>query len=208
MGKYGAQTRLHETALRLFAERGVNQLTVSELAEAAGVARGTVYNNLESPETLFEEVAARLSAEMDDRITSSFDAVADPARRLANGIRFYVRRAHEEPHWGRFIVRFAFTNQSLQALWTGPPASDLRNGLEAGRYRIREDQVRTVLGLIAGATVGAMHLVLDGHKTWREAGSDAAEFVLRALGVAAREARALATAELPPLPAAAEAASA
>jgi hypothetical protein len=43
--------------------------------------------------------------------------------------------------------------------------------------------------------------VLEGHKTWRAAGSDAAVFVLRALGVAADEARAIAQVELPPLPA-------
>ena len=55
-----AETRIHDAALRIFAEKGVTQLTVSELAEEAGVARGTVYNNLGSTDALFEEVAAGL----------------------------------------------------------------------------------------------------------------------------------------------------
>jgi hypothetical protein len=45
-----------------------------------------------------------------------------------------------------------------------------------------------------------MWLVLEGRKSWREAGSDAAELMLRSIGVTAEEARALATIELPPLP--------
>src|SRR5664279_4428240 len=90
-----AETRIHDAALRIFAEKGVTQLTVSELAEEAGVARGTVYNNLGSTDALFEEVAAGLANEMHRRVVSSFAEIDDPAQRLANGIRFFVRRAHE-----------------------------------------------------------------------------------------------------------------
>ena len=53
-----AQQRIHAAALKLFAERGVTQVNVSDLAQAAGVARGTIYNNLSNPDGLFEEVAA------------------------------------------------------------------------------------------------------------------------------------------------------
>lgn len=195
-----AQQRIHRAALQLFAERGVTQVNVSDLAQAAGVARGTIYNNLSQPEALFENVAAELAAEMDRRVTSSFTLTLDPAARLANGIRFYVRRAHEEPHWGRFLCRFAFNNASLQKLWGGPPVADVLAGLQKGRYRFRPEQLHTVVTLIAGSVLGAIFLVLDGHKTWREAGSDAAELVLIAMGIAPGEARTLATTDLPPLP--------
>lgn len=195
-----AETRIHDAALRIFAEKGVTQLTVSELAEEAGVARGTVYNNLGSTDALFEEVAAGLADEMHRRVVSSFAEIDDPAHRLANGIRFFVRRAHEEPVWGRFIIRYAFSNDSLRAMWVGPPASDLRRGQEQKRYRIDPDQLQSALGMITGATLSAMLLVVEGHKTWRASGADTAELVLRALGVAPREARKIANLELPPLP--------
>jgi len=42
--------------------------------------------------------------------------------------------------------------------------------------------------------------VLDGRGTWRDIGSDCAELMLVALGLARDEARALARSELPPLP--------
>jgi AcrR family transcriptional regulator len=195
-----AETRIHDAALRIFVEKGVTQLTVSELAEEAGVARGTIYNNLGSTDALFEEVAAELADEMHRRVVSSFAGIDDPAHRLANGIRFFVRRAHEEPVWGRFIIRYAFSNDSLRTMWVGPPASDLRRGQEQKRYRIDPDQLQSALGMITGSTLSAMLLVIEGHKTWRASGADTAELVLRALGVAPREARKIANFELPPLP--------
>lgn len=197
-----AQQRIHKAALQLFAERGVTQVSVSELAEAAGVARGTIYNNLKQPEALFESVATELAAEMDRRIQqlfSTFATVEDPAVRLATGIRLWIRRAHAEPHWARFLTRFAFSNASLQSMWSGPPVVDLMRGIEQGRYTCRLEQLPSVVAMIAGSVLGAIFLVLEGHRTWRDASMDTVELLLVALGVPREEARALASAELPAL---------
>jgi AcrR family transcriptional regulator len=186
--------------MRLFAERGVTQVTVSDLAEAAGVARGTVYNNLASPDSLFEDVATRLTTEMEARIAAGSAGTLDPAQRLADGIRFFVRRAHEDPLWGRFLVRFGATTPTLRGLLEGAPTQDLRQGVEEGRFDLRPDQLASAVTVMSGSVLAAMSLVLEGHRTWRDAGSDTAELVLRALGRPADEARTLATTDLPPLP--------
>jgi AcrR family transcriptional regulator len=195
-----AQARIYDAAMRIFARRGTTQANVSELAQAAGIARGTIYNNVSNPDSLFEEVATALGNEMHARILASFEAMEDPAYRLACGMRFFVRRAHEEPQWGRFIVRFAFSTASLRAMLSGPPAHDLQSGLRKGRYSFRAAQLPSVIALVGATTLAAMSLVLNGDRTWREAGSDGAEFMLRSIGVTPQEARALATTQLPPLP--------
>lgn len=195
-----AQRRLHKAALQLFAERGVSQINVSELAQAAGMARGTVYNNLPDLDGLFSDVATQLSSEMSERIAVGVRQLEDPAHRLADGIRFFARRAHEEPHWGRFICRFALSGALLQDIWTGQPAKDLREGLDRGRFHFQREQLLSVFALLAGGVLGSIFLVLEGQKTWREAGSDAAEFFLVAIGVPRDEARVLASNELPALP--------
>lgn len=193
------QKRIHQAALQLFAEKSVGEISVSELAQLAGVARGTVYNNLHSVDSLFEEIAGELSQEMNQRVVNSAAEGMDPVLRLANGIRFYVRRAHEEPQWGHFIVRYAASNNLLQELWNGQPVQDVLNGIAHSRYLLRPEQLSTAMALIGGAVMAAALLVMQGHKTWREAGSETAEFILRALGVAADEAMRLANLELPPL---------
>jgi len=192
-----AQRRLQRAALQLFAERGVTRVTVSELAEVAGMARGTVYNNVSDPDALFSQVAAQLSAEMTERIESSEGQTQDPARKLSNGIRYFTKRAHDEPQWGRFICRFALGTESLKEIWTGQAVKDLLDGVGKGRYVFQQEQLASVVALIMGAVLGSITLVLDGRKTWRDAGSDAAEFVLAAIGVPREEARALARSELP-----------
>lgn len=194
-----AQKRIHQAALKLFAEKGSSEISVSALATAAGVARGTIYNNLESPEHLFQQVAAQLAEEMAERAAASFGDTQDAALRISIGIRLYVRRAHEEPHWGRFLLAFGYTNDSLRKIWSGPPMQDLMLGLQTGRFTLRPDQALSGLGAIAGMTLSAILGVVEGLRTWRDGGSDAAEMALRALGVPAAEAREIASRELPPL---------
>lgn len=198
--KNPARQRIYAAALRLFAEKGATQIGVSELATAAGVARGTIYNNLNDADALFEEVALQLIDEMTERLMRCFVNVDDPAARMAIGVRHYVRRTHEEPDWGRFITRFAFSNRAMQGLWQAGPGENLTEGLNSGRYMLGVRQLRIVLGMVTGGVVTAMTSVLDGETTWRDAAGDTAELVLVLLGIGADEARRLATIELPPLP--------
>ncbi len=195
-----AQIRIYEAAVRVFAESGATQTSVSELAQAAGVARGTIYNNVADLDSLFEDVAAALANEMHERVLASFQDIEDPAHRLARGIRLFVRRGHEEPHWGRFIARFGLASATLRGMISGQPARDLKEGLARGRYQFRDEQFESVVAIIGASTLSAIWLVLNGDKTWRVAGSDVAEMILRAIGVPGEEAHALAAADLPPLP--------
>ena len=77
------------------------------------------------------------------------------------------------------------------------PAADLKLGIAQGRYHLRVDQMTSALTMTAGSAIASMTLVLEGHKTWRDAGSDIAELTLVALGLPPDEARAIATVELP-----------
>lgn len=193
------EVRIHDAALRLFAERGVTQVTVSELAEAAGVARGTIYNNFESVGSLFEDVATALTEEMGSSIAASSLHASDPAQHIADGVRFFVRRTAEEPVWGRFLVRFGASTPTLMGLLQRGPRGDVERGVEIGEFTIDQDQISTAVGMLSAGVLAAMMLVLEGQRTWRDAGADAAELSLRALGVAPQRARSLATRELPAL---------
>ena len=196
-----ARRRIHAAAMRLFAERGVTRLGITELAAAAGMARGTVYSHVPDVDALFEEVAAELSGEMLERVVAGLAGVTDPAARLSIGVRQYIRRAHEEPLWGRFMSRFGLSPVLLRALSESDPAADLRMGIDSGRYRLGRDELPAAMSLLAGATLGAMLPVLSGHATWRDIGAHMAEMLLVAFGIDRAEAHALATAPLPPLPA-------
>ena len=192
-----AQRRIYTTAMQLFAERGVTKLNISELAAAAGMARGTIYSHVPDIDRLFEDVAGQLALDMTERVVAGFAAVDDPALRLAIGVRQYIRRAHEEPVWGRFMSRFGLSPAVMQSVMSSAALIDFEAGIASGRYRGTPAQIPAMVALLAGSTLAAMLPVLDGHSTWREVGSDTAELLLRALGIEAEEARRLAREDLP-----------
>lgn len=175
--------RIRDAALRLFVEHGSTRVTIQELAQAAGVARGTVYRHVPAPEHLFAEIAAELTREMNERVLADLNSESDPARRLYRGMEAFLRRAHEEPAWGRFLVRFAISEPSLQGLWTGAPARELSVGAAHSRFQIRPEQAPTLVAMIAGSLLAAMLLVLEGHQTWRAAASELGQLVLRGVGL-------------------------
>ena len=197
-----ARAKIYHAALRLFAENGGSAITISDLADAAGIARGTIYNNINEPENLLGEVAAALSREMLLRTEATMQALTDPVERIATGLRLFVRRAHEDQDWGRFLVQFTMSHASLRGIMCEPPSRDVALAIESGRFKIAPPQIPALIGMLTGTTIAAMNSVIRGEQTWREAGSNAAELLLRAGGISPAEARRTARSELPPLAAA------
>jgi AcrR family transcriptional regulator len=194
-----AVLKIHDAAVRLFTERGARDVSVSDLAHAAGVARGTIYNNIADPETLFDQVASNLLHDMHLRVSGSMQDVRDPASRIANGIRLFVRHTHEEPSWARFLVQFGSSDDVMRRMLDEPPTVDLTRGMQEGRFNVSPAMLPAALSLVGGTTLAAMQAVLSGRQTWRDAGEQVAELVLKALGLAPIEARKIATIELPAL---------
>jgi AcrR family transcriptional regulator len=194
--------RINAAAIKLFAERGSLELTMSELAAAAQVSRGTLYRNVESVERLFEQVVEDLATEWHSRIAVALDGRGDtdPAARLATGLRMVVRLAHENQAMGKFIVRFGLTDEALRGILSGPPMRDIAAGIDAGRYNLGSATEFGVASFVTGTVVSTVWMVLEGHQGWRDAGSAAAELLLRSLGIELAEAKQIATHDLPPLP--------
>lgn len=194
--------RVLTAAIKLLGEKGTLDLTMSELAAEAQVARGTLYRNIESMEQLYADVVRELTIGMHQRIAVAMDkhGDADPAVRMAMGLRMFVRMAHENPAQGKFIVRFGLTDDSLRAILSGPPMKDVAAAKAAHEYALDGVPDTSVASLMIGVAVSAIWMVLEGHQGWREAGSAAAELQLRAFGVDAEQARRIATADLPPFP--------
>src|SRR5580700_5218113 len=62
----GSREAIVEAAQRLFLERGFGSVSMDELAEAAGVARRTLYNQFASKEEIFREMLSRVARQLED----------------------------------------------------------------------------------------------------------------------------------------------
>ncbi|ACE99306.1 TetR/AcrR family transcriptional regulator [Rhodopseudomonas palustris] len=186
--------------MQLFAERGLTQISVTDLAQAAGVARGTVYNNLGDLTGLFDLVVTNLATELNPRLTVALADCHEPVQRLATWMRLLIRQAHEEPRLGRFVCRFGMSSTTLRVVWDGRPLDDLATGLAERGHSLSPEQIASAANFISGAVLGAIFTGLDGHRTWADAATETVEWVLVGLGVSREEARNLAAGDLPPLP--------
>jgi AcrR family transcriptional regulator len=63
----------------LFAERGYGEVSVTELAERAGVTTGALYHQFDSKAGLFEAVYAQVALGVSAQIVKARDAAAEPS---------------------------------------------------------------------------------------------------------------------------------
>jgi len=118
--KRATRTLIADTALRLFAERGFDQTTVAEVAEAAGVSVKTVFNYFPAKEDLFFDRA-------DEVEQLWLDAVAGhrPGEPLLAGLRRRVlSRFADHPSGPSGQFRKVLAGSTLlqargQQMWAG-----------------------------------------------------------------------------------------
>ena len=73
----GSREAIVEAAERLFLERGFGSVSMDELAEAAGVARRTLYNQFSSKEEIFREMLLGVSRQIEDAFPSGVETQGD-----------------------------------------------------------------------------------------------------------------------------------
>src|SRR5580658_3114783 len=73
----GSREAIAEAAGRLFLERGFGAVSMDDLAEAAGVARRTLYNQFSSKEEIFREMLGRVSGQLEDAFPSGIETQGD-----------------------------------------------------------------------------------------------------------------------------------
>jgi TetR/AcrR family transcriptional regulator, mexCD-oprJ operon repressor len=138
-------------AAQIFAVQG-EQASMNDVAEAAGVARATVYRYFPSRETLLDELARAAVNDVDERLASArIDAVA-PSEGIARAVRALVdvgdpfvllarRRLRSDPEG--FDRRLS---QPLRQLFERAQADgDIRDDITSARL------TESLIGLIVGA---------------------------------------------------------
>jgi AcrR family transcriptional regulator len=156
------RNQLIDTALALFAERGVEGTTIKDIAERAGVAQGLVYHYFDSKDALFYAIIARHNPL--PIVTSALSDVADrPLRavllQLAETIYELVR---EKRAIAVVVAREALTRPDLQQAIFELQARGISLYAELMRGRIAAGEARPHLPEVSArmliSAVLALHL--------------------------------------------------
>jgi AcrR family transcriptional regulator len=197
------RAKLLAAAHSLFARQAVESITVDDVVNEAGVAKGTFYVHFEDLKSLTTAVADEVVKSMDDLLQPGRLSLGEPAYRIAFGCCGFIDEAISDPEWAIVMARMT----------TAAP-----KGGEIARRHLLEDLSELSKGLrgrISPAlsleiVVGIMNQLLvafgEGRLSWRDR-EPAVAAILRAIGVDARQAKsALArlpaprTSALPPVP--------
>jgi AcrR family transcriptional regulator len=104
--------KLYEAAVTLIAEQGFSATTVDEIAERAGVAKGTVYYNFASKNELFEQLLRHGVGLLTDSLRVAAAEVAERGGTKVDGIDAMIRAGLS------FIARYpSFTQLYVAELW-------------------------------------------------------------------------------------------
>ena len=98
----GSREAIVAAAERLFLERGFGAVSMDELAEVAGVARRTLYNQFASKEEIFREMLLKVSTQLEHAFPPGIETqgdVEDVLRQIAQ----MILKLHKQPDYLGFL---------------------------------------------------------------------------------------------------------
>jgi AcrR family transcriptional regulator len=172
--------RLIESAVLVFARRGVEGSVIDEVISTAGASRGTFYNHFGSNEELLCAVAEEVGNQMLQVVDPVVRSIADPGARVACGVRLTLIVARRHPHVAAFLARVGPPALGAHSLATEYLPRDLKAGIASGRFSPMH--ARLAFDLVVGPVLAAFHsmLTIRVPATFAE---DMAEAILLSLGV-------------------------
>jgi AcrR family transcriptional regulator len=97
-----SRSAIIDAAERLFLERGFGSVSMDELAEAAGVARRTLYNQFASKEEIFREMLLRVSGQLERAFPPGIETRGD-VEEVLRLIGRMILKLHENPGYLGFL---------------------------------------------------------------------------------------------------------
>ncbi|KJK14001.1 TetR family transcriptional regulator [Burkholderiaceae bacterium 16] len=188
--------RLIESAMIVFAQRGIGASVIPDVIAAAGVSQGSFYNYFRTNDDLLAAVSDALSHDMVQMIESVVGNIEDPALRVATGIRLYLHLARSYPVVAQFLSGTGLSLVGKKSAVYEHLPSDIKEGLKRGTFDDASADV--ALDMVAGAGLIAVHRMAKG-RTTRDYPERIVQAVLRSIGVPASSAAQLTSAPLPKL---------
>lgn len=104
-GKPSTKERILDAALEVFSQKGFHSATTDEIAERAGVGKGTLYRHFETKEKLFEELVRLRLDELERRAGALIDGHDDVLTMISKYIQVYFEFFDRNQRLYRLIVQ-------------------------------------------------------------------------------------------------------
>lgn len=165
---------------KLAGEKGVDAVTIRDIAESADIALGGFYSYFESKELLYEEAVREIVYETGEIIDNMISSSNDPAQAVAIAITRLDFIIQQDRMTGWFLVRVAADKPEVLDSLMKRFLRDVRNGITAGRFTISDLSI--TLMMIHASLIAFIRRRLEGDLK-DDAVPSAVELMMRLLGV-------------------------
>lgn len=153
-----------DVAVKVFAQKGFAATDVQEIADLAGVGKGTIYRHFESKERLFLAAAERGVERLHQAIDAAAEPVANPIERIRAAIVAFLTFFDQHPEYIELVVqeRAHFPDRQTPTFFHGSPDgqkekqwdAQLRELIAAGV--LRDLPVQQIMDTVAQHCFGAI----------------------------------------------------
>jgi AcrR family transcriptional regulator len=191
------RAKILSAVFTVFDERPAGQITVEDVREAAGLARGSFYNYFETCEDMLKELAAEIARQINVEQSARFDDVAHMAERLWGNVRYFLMRAASDRSCSEILARVTPLVGALNENMRQHAARNLSISVERNIIDVPSMGVALDLsyGLVAMMLRRASNFGIDAREI-----EAAGLMLLRAFGLPETEARRISRLPLPLLP--------
>lgn len=188
--------RLIESALIVFAQKGVGASVIPDVVAAAEVSQGSFYNYFRTNDDLLVAVSDEINNEMLLLIEAVVGTVEEPALRVATAIRCYLHLARSCRLVARFVSSAGLRVAGNKSVLYDVLPPDLEEGVKSGRF----DAVAlpVAVDVIKGTVLVALARMAQG-RIAKDYPEQIVQAILRSLGMGSAEAAQLTAVPLPRL---------
>jgi TetR/AcrR family fatty acid metabolism transcriptional regulator len=161
-----------DAAIRVFAQKGFHGARISDVAEAAGVADGTIYLYFKNKDdlllTIFEEKMDLLQAGLE----AALQGVTDPLEQVRTFAHYHFRQVRDHRELAEVLqIELRLSNKFLkeyrpEKLWVylGRFADIVRGGQDKGVIRADVDPFMAMWAFFGAMDEMAMQFILARHR--------------------------------------------
>ncbi len=193
-----ARHRILEATEALVRARGVEDVTIQDITEAADVGHGTFYTHFKTKMEVLVPIVETHAQDLTKRIDRLTANISDSAVVVSVSVRHLLRSIAADPLWTWFLCNVQLPMETFRRGVGDSGRRDMARGMAEGRFtEISQD---TLEPFLIGALVGVVR-ERSNEISEHNAAEDSACMVLQLLGVPESEVREIAYGPLPPLPA-------
>ena len=155
--------RIREALLRacgeLLSRHPIDAITINNIVQTAGVAKGSFYNHFPDKESLAAEVSSAIREEVERSVDESNRNVTDPAYRIVRGMCNNMQLAVSDPRRATIMLRGHEWVTSADHPLNKGLNRDIEAGVESGRFAQRCSDVGAIQ--IIGTVFFSMNRIME-----------------------------------------------